>query len=341
MSTAIATPRPIDTLKVALAAPKMQSWLSKQIHSSLNRNATQMINIVLQAASASDALAKCTPSSILAGLCIAGQIGLVPNTALGHAYLIPFNNRRKQGNTWVTVTEAQLVIGYKGFVKLVFDAAEILVQAQPVYKGDEFDYDLASFPPVKYHRPGTGPRTDDLLINAWCHAQAKSGRVMGDVLTREQVERRRNVSKSYLDYEGKPSKNSPWVTNPAEMWRKSACRAVLRYVPTGNDERLERAVAADDGLRDNPAEVIDMSKDADDVAGELSGYDRASLDAQQSLPAANPEELSAWLAEFATCTDLRALDDVAVKAKRGAAPACQQELERAYLEHSERIRGRR
>ena len=336
MTTAVAT-RPIDTLKVALAAPKMQSWLSKQMHSSLNRNATQMINIILQAASSSDALAKCTPSSVLASLCIAGQIGLVPNTALGHAYLIPFNNRRKQGNSWVTVTEAQLVIGYKGFVKLVFDAAEILVQAQPVFMGDEFDYDLASFPPVKYHRPGTGPRTDDKLVSAWCHAQAKSGRVMGDVLTKDQVERRRNVSKSYLDFEGKPSKNSPWVTNPAEMWRKSATRAVLRYVPTGNDERLERAVAADDGLRDNPAEVIDMSKDGDEVAGELAGYDRQTVDTQGESGAA--VDLSEWSPLLAECTDQRSLDDVAAKAHKRLPKEAVQTFERMYIQHLDRVRG--
>ncbi len=337
MTTAIAT-RPLDTLKLALQAPKMQSWLSKQLHTSLNRNATQMINIALQAASSSEALAKCTPTSILANLCVAGQIGLVPNTALGHAYLIPFNNRKKVGNSWVTVTEAQLVIGYKGFVKLVYDAAEILVQAQPVYRGDEFDYDLAAFPPVKYHRPSQGPRTDDLLINAWCHAQSRSGRVMGDVLTKAQVERRRDVSKSYLGYDGTPNKGSPWVTNPAEMWRKSGCRAVLRYAPTGNDERLERAISVDDGLRDNPAEIIEMSKEPGDLAGDLSGYDQATIEAQsESGPAF---DLAEWGPLMAECTDTRSLDDVSAKAHKKLPKEATPAFERLYVQHLDRIRGK-
>jgi len=337
MTTAIAA-RPVDTLKVQLAAPKMQAWLGKQIHASLNRNASQMINIVLQAATQNESLAKCTPGSILANLCLAGQIGLVPNTALGHAWLVPFLNSKppaQRGGPWLKVMEAQLVIGYKGYVKLVHDAAGLVVQAQPVYAGDEFDYDLASFPPVKYHRPGKGDRGP--LVAAWCHLKTRDGQVFGEVMTQEDIYKRRAVSKSYLDRDGKPRKDSPWVLHEPEMWRKTAVRHALKLAPAGNDERLERALSADDEQRDNPADVIDMSEAPD----ELRDFDRAAIEGQQALPPPNPEELSSWLQEFAVCSDLRSLDDVAAKAKRGAAPACQPELERAYIQHCDRIRGQR
>lgn len=330
MSTALA--RPIDTLKTALAAPKMAAWLQKQMHASMTRNASQMINIIIQAATQNEFLAKCTPSSILANLCVAAQIGMVPNTALGHCWLVPFNNNKKIGGKWEKVMEAQLVIGYQGFVKLAYDAADLVVQAQPVYKGDEFEFDLASFPPVKYHRPGKEARTPDKLVNVWCHVKTPRGLVFGEVLTREEVEARRNVSKSYLDRDGNPSKNSPWVTNPAEMWRKTAVRHELKLAPKGNDERLERALEVDDlDVREQAvtSDIIDMSEIGDDVRR----FDEQAE--QAALPPASQDEIGKWAAEFATCDSMKALDEVAAKAPQHLRDA----LGRSYIDNSDRIRG--
>lgn len=328
MSTAIAT-RPVDTLKVALGAPKMAAWLQKQVHASLNRNATQMINIVLQAASQNESLAKCTPGSILANLCLAAQIGLVPNTALGHAYILPFLNSRKQGNQWIKVYEAQLIIGYKGYVKLIYDAGEVVTQAQAVYQGDEFDYDLACFPPVKHHRPGA--RDTDHLTAAWCHLQTPRGKTFGQVLTRKQIEKRRAVSKSYLDREGKPRKDSPWVLWEEEMFAKTAVRHALKLTPTGNDERLERALTADDESRDNPADIIDMS----DAPSEVRDLDAAAIEAAQALPPQNSEELDQIRMEFASCDTLKGLDEVAAKVPQHL----RESVNRSYIENADRVRG--
>lgn len=326
-------PRPLDTLSLTLRSPKMRQWLDKQVHASLNRNATQLINIALQAASQNEMLAKCTPGSILANLCLCAQIGLVPNTALGHAYLVPFNNRRQIDRQWVTVTEAQLVIGYKGYVKLVFDAAELVVQAQPVYVGDEFDYDLAAFPPVRHHRPGQQPRTDDKLLYAWCHLKTSGGQVFGEVMTRAEVERRRDSSKGYLDFDGKPKKNSPWVAHPAEMWRKTAVRHALKLAPAGNDERLERALSAEDESRDNPADIIDMS----DAPQEVRDADRQVIESATPGPSLDPAEAERIRCEFATCDTLKALDEVAGKLPKHI----RDEMAKDYLTHLARVRGGR
>lgn len=336
MSTALQKndPRPVDILKVELLKPAFQGWLQKQMAATMNRNADQLIRIFLQACTQNDYLAKCTPQSVLSSLCLAAQIGLAPNTALGHAWLVPFANSKppaRRGDPWIKVVEAQLVIGYQGFVKLANEAAGIVTQAHAVYDTDEFDYDLASFPPVKFHRRGAGDR--GALRYAYCLNKTPQGLVFGEVLDRSEVLARRAVSKSYLDKDGKPRKDSPWVLHEAEMWKKTAVRHALKLVPKGNDERLERAIELDDmdtREQGSVAALIDPSGMPYDgpLDGALDGSEPAAL-------RAGDDEIGRILAAFAECTSNKEVDEVAGKippALRG------DDLERAYIEHSNRVR---
>lgn len=61
--------------------------------------------IALSAVSNTPKLGNCTPQSFLGAMMNAAQLGLEPNTPLGQAYLIPFENRKKG------VTECQFQIG--------------------------------------------------------------------------------------------------------------------------------------------------------------------------------------------------------------------------------------
>ena len=335
MGTAIEKkePRPIDHLKMQLMKPDFQGWLQKQMAASMNRNADQLIRIFLQACTQSDFLAKCTPQSVLSSLCLAAQIGLVPNTALGHAWLVPFANNRKEGNKWISRTEAQLIIGYQGFVKLAYDAAGIVTQAHPVYQGDEFDYDLAGFPPVKFHRRGAQRGS---LVYAYCLNKTPQGLVFGEVLDRSEIEARRNVSKSYRDKEGNPRKDSPWVLHEPEMWRKTVVRHCLKLTPKGSDERLERAIEVDDmdgREQSSVTDLVDLSAAPIDIPGALTldGSDPAALGA------ASADEIERIKMEFASCDSIKALDDVAAKAPQ----SLRDSLGKSYVENADRIRSAR
>ena len=50
--------------------------------------------ICLSALSANAKLQECTPQSFLGAMMTAAQLGVEPNTPLGQAYLIPYNNNR-------------------------------------------------------------------------------------------------------------------------------------------------------------------------------------------------------------------------------------------------------
>ena len=80
-------------------------------------------------------LQQCTPISFLAALMNAAQLGLEPNTPLGHAYLIPYKNK----GTY----ECQFQIGYKGLIDLAYRNGQMqTIQAQSVYENDYFEYEF-------------------------------------------------------------------------------------------------------------------------------------------------------------------------------------------------------
>ena len=80
-------------------------------------------------------LAECTPISFLAALMNAAQLGLEPNTPLGEAYLIPFQNKG--------VLECQFQLGYRGLMNLAYRNEQLqTISAQCVYANDAFEYEL-------------------------------------------------------------------------------------------------------------------------------------------------------------------------------------------------------
>lgn len=69
------------------------------------------------------------PTSFLGALMQSAQLGLEPNTNLGHAYLIPY------GQT------VSLQLGYLGLLELAYRSGQYQkIMAMPVYKDDFFEY---------------------------------------------------------------------------------------------------------------------------------------------------------------------------------------------------------
>ena len=88
--------------------------------------------MVLSAISVNPKLASCTPKSFLGAMMSAAQLGLEPNTPLGQAYLIPYNNKG--------TLEVQFQIGYKGLLDLAYRSGEVeIIQANIFYENDTFE----------------------------------------------------------------------------------------------------------------------------------------------------------------------------------------------------------
>lgn len=79
-----------------------------------------------------DLLLQCTPDSLVASMLLTAQLRLEPGP-LGHVYLIPFKNTKRN------VHEVVFLIGYTGIIELGRRGGAVGLRADVVYDGDEYE----------------------------------------------------------------------------------------------------------------------------------------------------------------------------------------------------------
>lgn len=87
----------------------------------LGRRAPQFITSVLQVVASNDLLNKADPASIYQSAAVAATLDLPLNNSLGFAWIVPYNNKQKDGSYKVV---AQFQIGAKGFKQLALRTSQ-------------------------------------------------------------------------------------------------------------------------------------------------------------------------------------------------------------------------
>jgi len=233
----------------------------------------RMMRVCNTAISKTPALLDCEPRSLMGAIIQSSQLGLEPDGVLGHAYLIPFNNR-KTGRV-----ECQFIAGYKGLIELSRRSGQIsTVYAHAVHANDEFRYTLG-LDPTLIHKPTSGEPGDLIAVYAVCHL--RDGGKQFEVLQRREIDAIRSQSKA--------GNSGPWVTHYDEMAKKTALRRLCKLLPTSPE--LARAAALDELAEASqpqdlgflaPAEIAGDDS-ATVVDAETDDQDRG--DADDSLPA--------------------------------------------------------
>lgn len=172
--------------------------------------------MALSALNTTPKLAECTQMSFLAALMNAVQLGLEPNTPLGQAYLIPYNNKG--------VLECQFQIGYKGLIDLSYRNPQMqVIQAQAVYENDDFDYELGLNPKL-VHRPSLLKRGEVKAF--YGYFKLSNGGYGFEVMSRNDIDSyAREYSKSF------DAAFSPWKNNYVGMAKKTVIKQALKYAP--------------------------------------------------------------------------------------------------------------
>ena len=186
-------------------------------------------------------LAECSPMSFLAALMNAAQLGLEPNTPLGQAYLIPFQNKGS--------LQCEFILGYKGLINLAYRNEQLqTIQAQCVYANDEFEYELGLNAKL-FHKPALEERGDMVAVYALFKLQ--NGGYGFEVMSKQDID-------SYAQKYSKAinSSFSPWKSAYTEMAMKTVIKRVLRYAPLKTD--FLRAVATDETIKDQFS--VDMTE---------------------------------------------------------------------------------
>lgn len=198
--------------------------------------AEKMTRTVLTAMRATPELAHCTPQSFFHCVLQCAQLGLEPNTWNGHAYLIPFRDTKN------SVTNCTLIVGYQGMIELALRNDNVSkVWTRAVRQGDEFQVRYGLEEDIK-HIPSDDPHRENMpLLYTYAVCKLKNGDKIFEVLSQPQIELRRPRS----------ARKSPWDDNYEAMARKTAVRALFKWIPKSTEmalvddleERLEQGRA--------------------------------------------------------------------------------------------------
>lgn len=232
-AVAVAEMKPKE--KVAYFLNEKKAEIAKMLPKHLN--AERLLKVAQIAATTTPALAECDVPSLVGAIGQCAQMGLEPNTVLGHAYLVPFNTKRKdnQGNErWVK--SVQVIIGYKGLIDLARRSGQIVsIAAHEVCENDKFEL-VYGIEEKLNHTPSLGKRGE--IIGFYAVAKLKDGGHCAEFMSVDQVLEIMQASQSKGKY-------GPWKDHFVEMGRKTVIRRIAKYLPLSIEFQTAAAL---DGL---------------------------------------------------------------------------------------------
>ncbi len=249
--------------------PEIRNALPKHL------TAERMTRLAVTALRTTPELALCTPESFVGCVMQAAQLGLEPNTPMGHAWLIPRRNK----NLGAGQRECTLLIGYQGRMDLARRAGTPIQPPGDVRDGDFFEYEKGTKPTLR-HKDSESPDREDRPITHVYVCTEVSGKPVFVVMTKAQVEKRRARSASPDD--------GPWVTDYRPMALKTAVHELCKWIPKSAE--MARAEAVDDAFNSGASitTVLDPAiADAMVRSGLIS--DGEIVDAQTGEVAAKPQ----------------------------------------------------
>lgn len=223
-SKALAVQQKAGTVRAMIEKCRGQIAMALPRHMTADR----MIRVANTAVQRTPQLLDCEPRSLMGAVIQAAQLGLEPDGVLGHAYLIPFNNR-KTGRV-----ECQFIPGYKGLIELARRSGQIsTVYAAVVHANDEWNFSFG-LEPTLTHRPTPGDPGE--VVAAYAVARLRDGGAQFEWMWKREIEAVRASSRS--------GNSGPWVTHWEEMAKKTALRRLAKLLPTSPE--LARAVALEE-----------------------------------------------------------------------------------------------
>lgn len=197
--------------------------------------------IALSALNTTPQLRECTPISFLAAMMNCAQLGLEPNTPLGQAYLIPYNNKG--------MLECQFQVGYKGLIDLSYRNPNMqIISAQAVYENDYFSYEYGLKPEL-VHRPVLENRGE--IIAFYGYFRLANGGHGFEVMSKKDIDTyAKEYSKAF------DSSFSPWKTNYIGMAKKTVIKQALKYAPIKSE--FSKALSTDETIKNEISDDMSM-----------------------------------------------------------------------------------
>lgn len=204
-------------------------------------------------------LLQCTQESLLACLLDCASLGIEPDGRRAH--LIPYGDK------------CTLIIDYKGIAELVRRSGEVAdLHSDVICDNDDFDYMFGTGSFLKHKIDIRKPR--GAVVGAYSYVKLKDGAESFDVMGVEEIETVRKRSKS--------GNNGPWVTDKAEMQKKTVFRRHSKWLPLSPELR-DKIEKDDDALTEQerfaaakPANAIEFGPALPEDDGESEADEKKS-----------------------------------------------------------------
>lgn len=207
MSNAMTNQNTIQSLLKKME-PQMAMCLPKHLSPS------RLARIALTCLRQTPKLQQCEPTTFIASIMQAAQLGLEPGV-LGQCYLIPFYNSKTKS------MECQFMPGYRGFIDLARRSGKIIsLVARAVYENDFFNFEFGLHEKLE-HKPAMNNKGN--LIAVYAVAILKDGGHQFEVMSLDEINQIRSSSKS--------KDQGPWVTHFEEMAKKTVVRRLFKWLP--------------------------------------------------------------------------------------------------------------
>ena len=246
---------PIDNIRALLQKSKSQIAMALPKHLSADR----IIRVAMTSIQRTPQLLECDPISLVAAVIQSSQLGLEPDGILGHAYLVPFRNTKKNR------MEVQFIPGYKGLIDLARRSGQVnRISAHVVYENEPFTMEYGT-KEILEHKP-LPPSTRGDRKGVYAIAVLNDGSAHFEWLWNEEIEAVKRQSKA-VNF-------GPWKTHEDEMIRKTAIRRLVKYLPLSVE--LAKAAAVDE-LADAGVSTAELF-DFDEPAIEISATSKQTID---------------------------------------------------------------
>jgi len=199
----------VRSLRDWVADPVMK----KQFAMALPRFLTpdRFVRIALTQLTKTPKLMDCTQASVMSCLLSCAELGIEPDGRKAH--LIPYGN------------QCTLIIDYKGLVALARRSGEIAdIHADVVCRNDKFEYSFGTNGTLE-HKPNLEDRGE--VIAAYSFAKLKDGSSSYEVMNVQELQAIKNRSKA--------KSSGPWVTDTAEMYKKTVFRRHSKWLPVSSE----------------------------------------------------------------------------------------------------------
>lgn len=219
------TVKQTNTIRTLLEKSKGQIAMALPKHLSADR----IIRVAMTSIQRTPQLLECDPISLVGAVIQSSQLGLEPDGILGHAYLVPFRNTKKNR------MEVQFIPGYKGLIDLARRSGQVnRISAHVVYENEPFTMEYGT-KEILEHKP-LPPSTRGNRKGVYAVAVLNDGSAHFEWLWDEEIEAVKRQSKA--------ANFGPWKTHEDEMVRKTAIRRLVKYLPLSVE--LAKAAAIDE-----------------------------------------------------------------------------------------------